>query len=132
MSPIITLETTMLSNLQPLTDGCKASWAGLVSIIGVDFSKIHPTLSTHPFCQREKQSFLSINTVFTGHPPRQAFDIEAFGKDGLPLRAKFMRRFHMKVKATISNPMVHSSDFDLRFPPVFRTLLFFKPRALQQ
>lgn len=132
MSPIITLETTMLSNLQPLTDGCKASWAGLVSTVGVDFSKVHATLPTKPFCQREKQSFLNINTVFTGDPPRQAFEIEVFGKDGSRLRAKFMRRFRMKVKATISNPMVHSSDFDLRLLPVFRTLLFFRPRALQQ
>jgi hypothetical protein len=27
-------------------------------------------------------------------------------------RAKFMRRFQMKVFATISNPMVHSRDFE--------------------
>ncbi len=114
-SPIITLGTTMLSNLQPLTDGCKASWAGLVSTVGVDFSKVHPTLPTNPFCQREKLSFFSIKTVFTEHPARQPFDIEVFGKDGLRSRAKFMRRFQMKVKATISNPMLHSAR--LRFAP---------------
>jgi len=52
MSPIITLGTTMLSNLQPLTDGCKASWAGLVSTVGIDFSKVHPTLPTNPCSQK--------------------------------------------------------------------------------
>ena len=52
MSPIITLGTTMLSNLQPLTDGCKASWGGLASTVGVDFSKVHPTLPKNPFSPR--------------------------------------------------------------------------------
>ena len=50
-SPIITLGTTMLSNLQPLTDAGKASWAGLASTVGVDFRKVHPTLPTNPFSQ---------------------------------------------------------------------------------
>jgi hypothetical protein len=42
----------MLSNLQPLTDAGKASWAGLASTVGVDFSKVHPTLATNRFSQR--------------------------------------------------------------------------------
>ena len=52
MSPIITLGTTMLSNLGPLTDGGKASWAGLASTVGVEFSKVHPTLPTNPILSK--------------------------------------------------------------------------------
>src|SRR4028118_739420 len=71
-SPIITLGTTMLSNLQPLTDGCKASWAGLVSSVGIDFSKVHPTLPTNPFSQRASgtDTFDSIVTTTYHWVPR--------------------------------------------------------------
>ena len=77
-SPIITLGTTMLSNLGPLTDGGKASWTGLASTVGVDFSKVHPTLPTNPFSQREKLSESTINRVFTEDPPCPPFDINVF------------------------------------------------------
>ena len=52
MSPIITLGTTMLSNLESLTDGGKASWAGLASKVGVDSSKVHLTLPTNPILSK--------------------------------------------------------------------------------
>ena len=123
VSPIPTLRTMILSDLQSLTDSSKAVGAGLARAVGIDFGKVHPTLPTDPFCQRQELSKCCIYAVFSQYPSRQTLNIEVFGKDSLRLVAQLMCRFQVKVFATLSNAMVDGGYFRLCFLPVLRTFL---------
>lgn len=122
----------MLSDFQLFADTNKAVRAGLTGAVGIDFGKVHSSLPTNPFCQRQELSEGGINTIFSQHPPCQSFDIEVFCKDGLRLVTKLMSRLEMEIFTTVGNPMVHSGNFDLCLLPVLRTLLFSCRSALQQ
>jgi hypothetical protein len=65
MSPIPTLRAMMLSDRQPFADSSKAIGTDLASTVGIDLSKVHPTLPADPLGQKQKLSKGSINTIFS-------------------------------------------------------------------
>lgn len=104
----------------------------LASAVRVDAHKECATFPADPLQQVQKYTKRGIDTFFTKHPPVESNRVEVFCKDSLCLITKLVRGFEMEVFASVCNVMMQSCNFDLRFLPVFRTLLFSCGSALQQ
>ena len=132
MRPITTLWTTMRPLTQGLGDSRLTLRTGPRRTLGVDSLEVHPTLETHPLQQGQKCTKGCINTLFAKHSSVESNRIQVFSKYGLPLVTQTMRCLQMEVFTSISNMVMQFGYLDLRFLPVFRTLLFSRSSALEQ
>lgn len=122
----------MLSHIEGFLYRCTAVRTGLRCAVRVDAPEERASLPAHPFQQIEKVTKRRINTILAKHSSIQSYCVEVFGKDRLCLITELMRRFEMEVFAGVRNVMVQSSDFDLSFFPVGRTLLSSSRSPLEQ
>ena len=122
----------MISDIQRLTHRGATMRTSLRCAIGIDAHEERASFPAHPFQQVEKRSERSINTIKAKHSPIQSNRVEVFSKNGFCLVAELMSGLEMEVFAGVGNVMMQSSDLDLSFFPICRTLLFTTCSTLQQ
>jgi len=122
----------MLPLTQRLTHSCQTLWTSLTSATWIYLQKVSPTFPANPFQQREELSKRCVNAVFTEHPSVQSNRVQIFSKYCLCLVTKTVSRLQVKVFTGVCNMVMQSSNFDLGFLPIVRTLLASRSSHLQQ